>query len=68
MYAPKTLPAIVAKPAVMMAWSSDLVTCGKYGRTSSGDSVWGWRRVILGDCANLLNNTFSKTVFQGDLS
>lgn len=23
-----------------MAWSSDLVTCGKYGWTSSGDSVW----------------------------
>lgn len=29
MYAPSTLPAIVAKPAVMMVWSSDLVTCGK---------------------------------------
>ena len=39
-YAPNTLPAIVAKPAVMMVWSSDLVTCGKYGWTSSGDSVW----------------------------
>ena len=39
MYAPKTLPAMVENPAVMIAWSSDLVMCGKYGRTSSGDSV-----------------------------
>lgn len=39
MYAPRTLPAIVAKPAVIMAWSSDRVTYGKYGWTSRGDSV-----------------------------
>lgn len=40
MYAPKTLPAMVANPAVIIAWSSDLVMYGKYGRTSSGDSDW----------------------------
>lgn len=28
-YAPKTLPAIVENPAVMTAWSSDLVMYGK---------------------------------------
>ena len=29
MYAPNTLPAMVENPAVMIAWSSDLVMCGK---------------------------------------
>lgn len=29
MYAPKTLPAMVANPAVIIAWSSDLVMYGK---------------------------------------
>ena len=43
MYAPKTLPAMVENPAVMIAWSSDLVTYGKYGRTSRGDSVWKYK-------------------------
>lgn len=29
MYAPNTLPAMVANPAVIIAWSSDLVMYGK---------------------------------------
>lgn len=67
MYAPKTLPAIVEKPAVMIAWSSDLVTLGKYGRTSSGDSVWKQKvirlNVPLRGHANLLKIPFSTAVF-----
>lgn len=39
MYAARTLPAIVANPPVMMAWSSDMVTCSKNGLTKSGASV-----------------------------
>lgn len=31
---------MVENPAVMTAWSSDLVMYGKYGRTKRGDSVW----------------------------
>lgn len=46
-YAPNTLPAMVENPAVMIAWSSDLVMCGKYGRTSSGDSVWKQSKIRL---------------------
>lgn len=69
MYAPKTLPAIVANPAVMTAWSSDLVMCGKYGRTSSGDSVWKQESDEIKCClinlkreSNLLRTPFSKAV------
>lgn len=47
MYAPKTLPAMVANPAAITAWSSDLVMYGKYGRTSSGDSDWKKRATGL---------------------
>ena len=37
-YAPRTLPAMVAKPPVMTAWSSDRVILGRYGRIRRGAS------------------------------
>uniref|UniRef100_A0A8I3WPW6 Uncharacterized protein n=1 Tax=Callithrix jacchus TaxID=9483 RepID=A0A8I3WPW6_CALJA len=58
MYAPKTLPAIVENPAVIMAWSSDLVMSGvqdqpgQHGETLSLlklqniSRVWWWAPVI----------------------
>ena len=39
MNAANTPPATVAKPPVKMAWSSDIVTCSRNGRTKSGASV-----------------------------
>ena len=40
MKAPRTLPAIVAKPPVITAWISDIVKFGKNGRISNGASVY----------------------------
>lgn len=45
MNAPITLPAIVANPPVITTWISDLVMSFKYGRISSGASVWRTKNV-----------------------
>uniref|UniRef100_A0A0E9QWR4 Uncharacterized protein n=1 Tax=Anguilla anguilla TaxID=7936 RepID=A0A0E9QWR4_ANGAN len=39
MKAPRTLPAMVAKPPVITAWISEMVSWFMYGRIRSGDSV-----------------------------
>lgn len=58
MNAPMTLPAMVAKPPVITAWISDFVMSIKYGRISSGASVW-WEKQRIKERKDtmFLNNT-----------
>lgn len=63
MYAGRTPPAIVANPPVMMACSSDMVTCSKKGLTKSGASVCDENYIDQVNCYRRRISFFMKSVF-----
>jgi hypothetical protein len=47
-----TLPAMVAKPPAMTAWSCERVIAGRNGRTKSGASVWPTKMLAAAETAS----------------